>query len=451
MTATNLTATPLWVKPYADFPLSLHASGQLQKKIRGRTYYFGKADNWRDAVKRYDHDRPYRERGETPPPMPGASGGGSSPTTTDRLANLFIARELARYKRGEIGLESYTDTQRALGEFLMYFGRTRPATSIVPREWAEFRHWLRTYVEAESLVPDAPPPSSAANAQVVQKSRRRKPRGAIGPSTLKRRIKYIRACSTWASHPDNGIIHRPLRFGDEFGDVPLSELRAARNEKRRTNGKRSFLPAEIAMILDHLRALVADRKHSRQAKVMRAFFLLGLNGGYQQSDVSALTRPILDLDRALIDYNRLKTGVTRLVALWPRTVESLREAIAVRPDPREPAYADHVFLTRQRLPWVRSSEKQHETGEITPNRRDAIAEQFGKLLKSLGLKRPGLNFGAVRHTFYSAAGGAKDPEARNVIVGHTNKGMGEWYEQGEEEMIGRVRAVAAHVESRLFK
>lgn len=113
---TTLKSTPTaeWVKPYNPFPLNYHrATRQLFKKLGQRTYYFGKADNWTQAVKKYDHDWPYRERGETPPPVGGSS---TSPvTTTERLANLFLAREFRRHERGEISLQSYDDTRPALG------------------------------------------------------------------------------------------------------------------------------------------------------------------------------------------------------------------------------------------------------------------------------------------------------------------------------------------------
>ncbi|MEM8971988.1 MAG: tyrosine-type recombinase/integrase [Pseudomonadota bacterium] len=59
---------------------------------------------------------------------------------------------------------------------------------------------------------------------------------------------------------------------------------------------------------------------------------------------------------------------------------------------------------------------------------DATSKSFGRLLKRLGLKRPGLSFHSLRHTFVVKCRQASvDHEARERILGHTLDGMNAQY------------------------
>lgn len=77
-----------------------------------------------------------------------------------------------------------------------------------------------------------------------------------------------------------------------------------------------------------------------------------------------------------------------------------------------------------------------------------MALQFGKLLTTLGLKRPRLNFYALRHTFRTVADEARDQPAANAIMGHAGESMAAVYRERISDE--RLRAVSDYVHEWLF-
>ena len=77
---------------------------------------------------------------------------------------------------------------------------------------------------------------------------------------------------------------------------------------------------------------------------MNSTFFQSANSGLP---ASALIEVGDDLDNGIIDFPRPKTGIPRRCPLWPETVEALREALALRPEPKRPENAGLVFVTQR--------------------------------------------------------------------------------------------------------
>ncbi len=79
---------------------------------------------------------------------------------------------------------------------------------------------------------------------------------------------------------------------------------------------------------------------------------------------------------------------------------------------------------------------------------DRLGDQFDDVLNTLGLKRRGLGFYALRHTFRTWADETNDQHAIHRIMGHAIPGMSGIYV--EEIELHRLRAVVDHVHRKLF-
>src|SRR5262249_49901892 len=151
---------------------------------------------------------------------------------------------------------------------------------------------------------------------------------------------------------------------------------------------------------------------------LRAMTLLGINCGLGNADCGLLPRSALDLDGGWLDYPRVKTGLARRAALWQETVAAIRDALAVRPEPKKSEHADLVFVTRRRDSW--------HTG--TPD--GPLSREFSKLLRRVGMNvRKGLGFYSLRHTFRTIAEEAKDQPAADYIMGHEAPSMATVYRE----------------------
>jgi integrase len=218
---------------------------------------------------------------------------------------------------------------------------------------------------------------------------------------------------------DAGLIDRPVRFGPGFKRPNKKILRLERAKKR----PRMFEDEEIRRLLDAAGVQI------------KAMILLGINCGYGNADCGTLPLSGLDLDRGWVHYHRPKTGIDRRCPLWAETIAALRQALAKRPHPKDEADAGLAFITKYGDAWFNS------------DTNNPLSAEMRKLLNRLGIngKR---NFYALRHTFETMGGEAKDQVAVDYIMGHARDDMASVYRERISD--DRLRAVTDYIHAWLF-
>ncbi|MDZ4686827.1 MAG: tyrosine-type recombinase/integrase [Planctomycetaceae bacterium] len=373
-------------KPSTDFPLFPHQTRRWAKKIRGRTHYFGRWGDPAAALAKYLTQRDDLHAGRKPrPPV--------RELTVEHLTQRFLASKQAYVETGELSSRTLRDYRATCAHVVAHFGRHRLVSDLHPDDFEPLRMALAA---------------------------------TRGPVSLGNAIQRVRTLFAYAY--DQGLLERPIRYGSGFDKPSRKTLRLHRQRQQAARGQRMFEAAELRTLLAAARS------------PLKAMLLLAINCGYGQSDIACLPMSAINLKTGWIDYPRPKTGIERRCPLWTETVAALRGVLSHRRPAADSPDEDLVFLTRFGRRWVRCN--------ANGNPDDAVAKAFAKQLSALGLKRDGLNFYALRHTFETIAGESLDQVAVDALMGHARDDMASAYRERISDK--RLMAVVNQVRAWLF-
>jgi integrase len=300
------------------------------------------------------------------------------------LCGKFLTTKKRLLDAGELSPRSYADYAEVCKRLIGSFGKGRLVADLRPDDFERLR---------------------AASAK------------QWGPVRLGNEITRVRTVFNYAFK--GALLDRPMVFGEGFKVPSKRTLRT----HRAARGPKMFEADEIRRMVQ------------AAGPALRAMILLGVNCGFGNSDCGTLPLAALDLDGGWVNYHRPKTGISRRCPLWPETVAALREWLNKRPETKDPTDAGLVFVTKYGQPWAKDAADS------------PITKQTRKLLDALGINGH-RNFYALRHTFETIAGEAKDQAAVDAIMGHARDDMASVYRERISD--ARLREVTEHVRRWLF-
>jgi len=388
-------------KPYKEYPLFAHQSGQWAKTIKGKQHYFGVWDDDKGALAEYLRVKDYLHAGLNPPAPEGSVEG----LSVQQLANLFLDQKETAVEQGDITPQHYQDYKNTFKELLETWRKGKLVKDLTPRDFTTVRNkWKAKY----------------------------------SGTSLDRKVIGTRSLFKWGW--ESAYLENAVRFGPDFKGSSARDKRKAKYEQ----GRRDIEAKDLRKILKASREGLKKAKLNPNPKI-HAMILLGINSGFGNTDVAELHKDYIDLKKGLIDYPRPKTYVERKCKLWPETVEALKVVINNPAPVAEPEYENLVFRTRLGGPWVKRK-KSAKSGDYYND--DSVAKEFRKIVKSLKLSRDNISFYDLRRTFETIAGGCRDQVAVDYCMGHADESMAAVHRQGIEPE--RLEDVASHVHEWLF-
>jgi integrase len=377
-------------KPYPEYPLGVHPSGYWCKKIRGQVHYFGPHFKASDhaaalaaadaALAEYLEQKDDLHAGRKPRTE-------ANDVTVKDVVNAFLTHKDDKLNAGELSARTRAKYKEVCDLLIAHLGKGRAAANVGPDDFASLKN------------------------KMTKK---------WGPLRVADFIQHVRSVFKYAHESE--LLDRPVRFGPGFARPSQKTLRLHRARQ----GTKLFSADEVRRLIE------------AAGVPLRAMLLLAVNGGLGNSDVGNLPLSAVDLDAGWLDFPRPKTGVARRCPLWPETVQALREALARRKEPKDPANAGLVFVTKYGDRWAK------ESGD------DPVGKETIKLLRELGIggRRKGLGFYTLRHVFRTVADEAKDQPAADFIMGHQAGHISSHYRETISD--ARLRAVTDHVRAWLF-
>ena len=256
-------------KPYPEFPLFAHATGQWAKKIRGKTYYFGRWSDPQAAVDAYLEQKDYLHAGVAPP---------TKCSTLADILNAFLDGKKRSLEIEDIGQRTY-DEYVQICDTIATLGKERSIESISPDDLSRLRNML----------------AKGKRGQLVS------------VVTHKRLLTFARM----VFHHANEELGFNIRYKKSLRPPTIAKIRERRNEI----GERMFEAEEIRTLL------------SAAPQPLRSMILLGINCAFGPRDIIQLPFKAIDLDGGWHNFARPKTHVPRRCPLWQDTIEALQEIV----------------------------------------------------------------------------------------------------------------------------
>jgi integrase len=333
--------------------------------------YFGSVSDPQAALEKWNREKDYRLAGEAP--------NRSGSMTVRELCNAFLTAKKRLIASGELTERSWSDYHTTCEKIVANLGASKPVEKITPSDLSIMR---------ANLARD---------------------RGLV---SLQSDIGRVRVVFNYGYQ--NGLLEKPIRYGDAFKRPSKAALRIERNKR----GQKLFTAAEIRTLLE-----IASPQ-------LKAMILLGINCALGNADLARMTSD--KIAGEWLHYPRPKTGCERVAPLWPETLEALR--VMNRPEHRKPEHAQHVFITKYGSTWEPKS--MHD---------NPVAKEFRKLLNKVGIERKA-GFYDLRHTFQTIAEQTRDKDAVRCVMGHVEAtgDMSAVYSE-QRPSNERLLAVANHV------